>query len=165
MAATSFDPRNPTLVSHYGVPQIVSTELEADSQTFLAGELVYFNSGAVTVATASSVIGGVALAGGTDESSASVTNATIAVQIMSPDDEILIRCASDASGTLALANTFQSGTDYAIDATSNLWYADSSDTSAGNLTFVGPIFDAAGDSTYWGRFKASYNKLGSTQTA
>lgn len=160
-----FDPRNPVINAHYGIPQIVHGELEADSQTFEAGELVYFNSGAVTVASASTVIGGIALTAGTNESSASVTNATIAVQILEPDSEIFIRCASDGSGTLALANTFQSGVDYAVDATSNLWYANSGDTSAGNVTFIGPVLDSTGSSTYWGRFKASYNKLGSTQTA
>ena len=158
--ATSFDPRNPTITSHCGIPQIVHTELEANSQSFKAGELVYFNAGAVTVATASTVIGGVALA---DATNVSASNATIPVQIIEPQDEIIMRCASDASGTLALANTFQSGEDYAVDATSNLWYANSGDTSAGNVTFIAPIFDAAGSSTYWGRFKLAYNKTGSTQ--
>jgi len=160
MAATSFDPRNPRLNSHYGIPQIVSDELEANSQTFKAGELVYFNSGAVTVATASTVIGGIALA---DATNVSASNATIPVQIVSPDDEIFMRCASDASGTLALATTFKTGQDYAVDATSNLWYANSNDTSAGNVTFIAPVYDASGASTYWGRFKVSYNKLNSTQ--
>ena len=158
--ATSFDPRNPRVISHYGVPQIVHGELEANSQSFKAGELVYFNAGAVTVCTASTVIGGVALA---DATNVSASNATIPVQVIGPEDELILRCASDASGTLALATTFQSGQDYAVDATSNLWYANSADSSAGNVTFVAPYYDAAGNSTYWGRFRLAYNKTGMTQ--
>lgn len=160
--ATSFDPRNPLITTHGGIPQITSGGLEANSQSFKAGELVYFASGAVTVCTASTVIGGVALA---DATNVSASNAAIAVQIVEPQDEILIRCASDASGTLALASTFSRGQDYAVDATSNLWYANSADTSAGNVTFIAPVYDAAGNSTYWGRFKPSYNKTGSNQSA
>ena len=157
-----FDPRNPRLVSHYGIPQIIQTELEAGAQTFEAGELVYFNSGAVTVASATTVIGGVALEAATE---VSASHTAIAVQIIGPEDEILIRCASDASGTLALANTFQGGKNYAVDATSNLWYADSSDSSAGSLVFVGPVFDSTGASTYWGRFKPAYNLTNFTYSA
>ena len=52
MAITSFDPRNPRIVPHNGAPQITNRYLEANSQSFKAGELVQTSSGAVAVAAA-----------------------------------------------------------------------------------------------------------------
>ena len=154
MATTSFDPRNPTVLSHYGVPQIIPPILETASTDFKAGEMVYFASGLPLVATASTTVCGIALE---DSTNASPGTAMIPVQVIGPEDEVLIRVASDTSGTLALASTLIAGNDYAIDVTSNLVYADSSDTSAGAFIFIAPVLDAAGDSTYWGRFKPAYN--------
>ena len=150
MAATSFDPRNPIVNSHYGIPEIIPATTEAATTNFKAGELVYFVAGAPTVVTASTKINGIALA---DSTNASPGAASVPVQLIGTDDELLIRCASNSSGTLALANTFAAGQDYAVASVSNLVYADISDTSGGNVVFVAPVLDAAGNSTYWGRFK------------
>lgn len=151
----SFDPRNPQVISHYGIPQIVPGRTEAASTSFKAGELVYYVAGAPTVVTASTTVNGIALA---DSTNASPGAASIPVQLIGPEDEVLIRVASDASGTLALASTLQAGNDYAIDVTSNLVYINSADTSGGQFVFIAPVYDAAGNSTYWGRFKPVYNK-------
>jgi len=152
----SFDPRNPVIKSRYGLPEIAPAASEAASTDFEAGELVYYaTSGLVTVATASSLIAGVALV---DSTNASPATAMIPVQLILPDDEIQMRVASDASGTLALASTLDVGNDYAIGVASNLVYADSSDTAGGQVVFVAPINDSAGDSTYWGRFKLAESK-------
>lgn len=152
----SFDPRNPVIKSRYGIPEIVPAQTEAASTSFKAGELVYYAaSAAVTVCTASSLVAGIALE---DSTNASPGAASIPVQLILPDDEVQIRVASDTSGTLALASTLDVGNDYAIDVTSNLVYIDSSDTSGGQFVFVAPVYDAAGNSTYWGRFKLAESK-------
>ena len=50
MAVTSFDPRNPKVQATSGkVPQILHSYLEANSQSFKAGQFVYSNAGAITV--------------------------------------------------------------------------------------------------------------------
>ena len=159
MAVTSFDPRNPQIQGASGkVGQILHGNLEADSQTFKAGQFVYLNSGAVTVSADGDVpVMGIALADGTNESSASVTNATIPVQLIGPDDEILIQVCS-ASGSLEASNTTcKPGIGYDLQTVStNLHYIDSSDTSNQKFVYAGPINDAAGAVTYWGRFRPYY---------
>ena len=148
--AAEFDPRNPIVNSHYGIPEIIPARTEAASTSFKAGELVYYVAGAPTVVTASTKINGIALE---DSTNATPGVASVPVQLIGTDDEILIRCASDASGTLALANTFAAGQDYAVASVSNLVYANIADTTGGNVVFVAPVLDSAGSSTYWGRFK------------
>ncbi len=150
MAATSFDPRNPIVNSHYGIPEIIPAQTEAASTDFKAGELVYFVGGAPTVCTVSTKVNGIALADSTD---ASPGAAEVPVQLIGTDDELQIRVASDASGTLALADTLEVGNDYAVASVSNLVYVVGNDTTGGNLVFVAPVYDAAGVSTNWGRFK------------
>ena len=154
MATTSFDPRNPQILCHSGVPQIVPAILETASKDFKAGEFVVYTSGKPTIVTASTKISGIALV---DSTNASPGTAMVPVQLIGPDDEVLIRVASDTSGTLALASTLKAGNDYAVDITSNLCYVTSGDTSAGQFIFIAPVLDAAGSSTYWGRFKPAYN--------
>jgi len=158
MAATSFDPRNPQVTSHYGVPQIIPARTEAVSTNFKAGELVYYAAGAPTVVTVSTKVNGIALV---DSTNASPGTASVPVQLIGPEDEVLVRVASDASGTLALASTLQAGNDYAVASVSNLVYIVGNDTTGGQFVFVAPVLDAAGNSTYWGRFKP-HSTLGFT---
>ena len=159
MAVTSFDPRNPKVQGTSGkVGQILHGYLEADSQTFKAGQFVYLNSGAVTVsADGDTPVMGIALADATNSASASVTNATIPVQVLGLDDEVLIQVCS-ASGSLEAANTTcKPGIGYDLQTVStNLHYIDSSDTANMKFVFLGPVNDAAGDATYWGRFRPIY---------
>jgi hypothetical protein len=160
MAVTSFDPRNPQIQGASGkVGQILHGNLEADSQTFKAGQFVYVHaSGGITVSADGDLpVMGIALADGTNESSASVTNATIPVQLIGPDDEVLIQVCS-ASGSLEASNTVCTpGIAYDLQTVStNLHYIDSSDTSNQKFVYSGPINDAAGAVTYWGRFRPYY---------
>jgi hypothetical protein len=159
MAVTSFDPRNPQIQGASGkVGQILHGLLESDSQTFKAGQFVYVHaSGGVTVSADGNVpVMGIALADGTDESSASITNATIPVQLIGPDDEVLIQVTT--GGTLQASDTTcKRGIAYDLETVStNLHYIDSADVTHMKFVYLGPILDAAGASTYWGRFRPIY---------
>lgn len=155
MAVTSFDPRNPQLQMTSGkVPQILHGYNEATSQSFKAGQLVYLNSGAVTVtADGDTPVMGVALKDATSTSSASAV-VEIPVQVIGPDDEILIQVCN-TSGSLEASNTTcKPGKSYDLQTVStNLHYIDSSDTTNDKFVYLGPIRDAAGSATYWGRFR------------
>ena len=159
MAVTSFDPRNPKVQGTSGkVGQILHGYLEADSQTFKAGQFVYLNSGAVTVtADGATPVMGIALADATNSASASVTNATIPVQVLGLDDEVLIQVCN-VSGVLQAANTTcKPGIAYDLQTVStNLHYIDSSDVTNMKFVFLGAVYDAAGAATYWGRFRPIY---------
>lgn len=156
MAVTSFDPRNPKLQATSGkIPQIIYGNLEANSQSFKAGQFVYANSGAITVSADGDVpVLGIALA---DATNVSTGNVAIPVQVIGPDDEVLIQVCS-ASGTLEAANTTcKVGIAYDLQTVStNLHYIDSSDTTNMKFVFLGPVNDAAGSATYWGRFRPIY---------
>ena len=152
--ASTRDPRNPKVISHYGLPQISQTHLEANSQSFLAGEPVYLNSGAVTESAegASRLIWGIAL---TDATDVSTGNAEIAVEIIGPNDELQINVSSD--GTLAnleaADTTCVPGKSYDLVLSSGIWVVDSNDVTNPTVIFVDAIYDAAGSATYMGRFK------------
>ena len=156
MAATSFDPRNPQIQGASGkVGQILHGYLEANSQTFLAGQFVYVNAGAVTVSADGDVpVMGIALADATNVTS---LNATIPIQVIGPDDEVLIQVCTSAGVLEASNTTCTPGIAYDLQTVStNLHYIDSSDVTAMKFVFLGPIKDAAGDATYWGRFRPIY---------
>ena len=157
MAVTSFDPRNPKLQGAPGrVGQIVTGNNEATSQSFKAGQFVYFNSGAVTVSADGDVpVAGIALKDATNTSSASAV-VEIPVQLIMPEDEVLIQVST--GGTLEAANTTcKPGIAYDLETVStNLHYIDSADTTNMKFVFIGPVKDSAGSATYWGRFKPIY---------
>jgi len=156
MAVTSFDPRNPKLQATSGkIPQILHGYTEAASQAFKAGQFVYVNAGAVTVSADGDVpVMGIALA---DATNASPGAATIPIQVIGPDDEVLIQVCN-ASGVLQAANTTcKPGIAYDLQTVStNLHYIDSSDVTAMKFVFLGAVYDAAGAATYWGRFRPIY---------
>lgn len=154
MAVTSFDPRNPQIQSQGRVPQIVYGSDEANSQSFKAGQFVYFNAGAVTVSADGDVpMAGIALKDATNVTS---DNIEIPVQMLTPEDEVLIQVTT--GGTLEASDTTcTSGEAYDLetvtDGTANLHYIDSSDTTNPKFVYIGPVLNGAGDSTYWGRFR------------
>lgn len=156
MAVTSFDPRNPKVQATSGkVPQILHSYLEANSQSFKAGQFVYVNSGAVTVSADGDVpVMGIALADATNVSSG---NIAVAVQVLGPDDEVLIQVCN-VSGSLEASNTTcRPGVAYDLQTVStNLHYIDSSDTTNPKFVYLGPIKDATGTAGYWGRFRPYY---------
>jgi hypothetical protein len=153
MAVTAFDPRNPQIQCTSGkIPQIIHGYAEANSQTFKAGQFVYFTSGTVTVSADGDVpVMGIALVDATNVTSG---NATIPVMVLGPDDEVLIQVCTSA-GVLEAANTTcVPGIAYDLQTVStNLHYVDSSDTTNPKFIFLGPILDAKGDASYWGRFR------------
>jgi len=154
MAITSNDPRNPKLIPTHGVPEVVYGLLEADSQSFKAGELVYLSSGAVTVyAGRDAPVFGIALKDGTNVTSG---NTEIPVALIRPDDMVLIQ-VEDGSGNLEASNTTcVPGTAYDIIVSSNHHRIDSSDTTNPAFVFVGEVLDATGAATYWGKFRPYY---------
>ena len=157
MAVTSFDPRNPKVQCTSGkIPQILHGYNEATSQSFMAGQFVYANSGAITVSADGDVpVLGIALADATNTNSASAV-VEIPVQVIGPDDEVLIQVST--GGTLEAANTTcKPGIGYDLETVStNLHYIDSADTSNMKFVFIGPVYDTAGSATYWGRFRPIY---------
>jgi hypothetical protein len=157
MAVTSFDPRNPKLQATSGkIPQILHGYTEAASQSFKAGQFVYIDaSGYVTVSADGNVpVMGIALADGTNGSAGATT---IPVQVIGPDDEVLIQVCTSA-GVLEAANTTcKPGISYDLQTVStNLHYIDSSDVTNDKFVFLGPVRDANGTATYWGRFRPYY---------
>ena len=157
MAAT-FDPRNPKLQATSGkIPQIMHGYKEAAAQTFDAGQFVYSNAGAITVSADGNVpVLGIALIDATNTSSASA-KIEIPVQVIGPDDEVLIQVCS-ASGSLQASNTTCTpGVAYDLQTVSStLHYVDSSDTTAMKFVYLGPVLDGAGAASYWGRFRPIY---------
>lgn len=156
MAVTSFDSRNPKVQATSGkIPQILDNYLEANSQSFKAGQFVYVNAGAVTVSADGDVpVMGIALE---DATNVSTGNIAIAIQVLGPDDEVLIQVCN-TSGSLEAANTTcKPGVAYDLQTVStNLHYIDSSDTTNPKFVFVGPVYDSTGTATYWGRFRPYY---------
>ena len=152
--ASTMDPRNPKIIARYGLPQIVTNSAEANSQSFKAGEFVYLNAGAVTVAAtgASTLIWGIAL---TDATTVSSGNIDIPVQLLANDCEIQMKVSSDSTiANYEAANTTcAQGVDYDIVVASNLFFVDSSDTTNPAVTFIDAIYDSAGAATEWGRFR------------
>ena len=152
--ASTVDPRNPTIIARYGLPQIVTNSAEANSQSFKAGELVYLNAGAVTVAAtgASTLIWGRAL---TDATTVSTGNITIPVELLTIDCEIQMKVSSDSTiANFQAANTTcAQGVVYDIVVASNIFFVDSSDTANPAVVFIDAVYDAAGAATDVGRFR------------
>lgn len=154
MAARSWDPRQPRIATHSGgfAPQILYDAYEANSQSFKAGSLVYLNAGAVTVAAGGDVpIAGIAMKDATNVTSG---NIEIPVQMITPDDEVLIQVST--GGTLQAANTTCApgvAYDIVLDSNSEFWTLDSADTTNPKFVFIGPVLDATGAATYWAKVR------------
>jgi hypothetical protein len=146
------DPRNPKILTKYGIPQIVQNGAEANSSTFKAGQFVYSNAGAITVAAgAGGKIWGIALTDGTEVSSG---NIDIPVQLLTSDCEVQMKVSSDSTiANFQPANTTcVQGVDYDMIIASNICFVDSSDTASPSFTFVDAIYEADGTASDWGRF-------------
>jgi len=109
-------------IQYYSGPIEVVAPLEANSQTFVAGDLVYLNSGAVTLATTSqeTQLFGVALKAGTNVTTG---NANIPVCVIAP--ETLFIAQLDTTTAVAYA-----GEDYGLNYTSGSMSVDLGDTSS-----------------------------------
>jgi hypothetical protein len=151
MAAT-FDPRNPQLQCQGRAPQIVYGGLEANSQSFKAGQLVYSNSGAITLVAdgGTTEVLGIAQI---DATNVSASNIEIPVMLFRPDDEILFLVADDSGSLEASNTTCVAGKAYDTQIVSNKHYINSGDTTNPSFVYVGPVYDALGAVTNWGRFR------------
>ncbi len=85
------------------------------------------------------------------EDASGTTDAAIHVQVVRPGDRILARVTNN--GTDALPTTLTQGMAYGwyIDADS-VFYVDANDATTHILYYNAPVYDANGDSTYWGYF-------------
>ena len=136
-----------------GVGEIAYGANEANSMTFAAGHFVYSNAGAITDAEPSTKIMGIAKRAATEVTSG---NVEIPVELIDTSKTYLIR-VEDGSGNLEASDTTcVEGVAYGILAYSgsNESRIDSSNTTNDQWTYIGPVLDAAGDSSYWGRFRA-----------
>ena len=151
MAATSFDPRNPKIISRYGIAPLNSSSVgEGASQSFKAGELVTLDaSGAVSVAAtgASTAIFGIA-----QEDAAGSASNNITVQQIGAEDEIVM-LITDASGSGAAYTNCVVGQDYDLLVTSGIHSVNHADTTNPVFVFTGGINDATGTATNYGRFR------------
>lgn len=154
MAKKAWDPRNPRVATADGSnsPKIIHGYLEANSQSFKAGEPVAF-SGATVIAGAG---GDVPIAGIAMKSATNVTsgNIEIPVQVINPSDEVYIQVST--GGTLQAADTTCTpglAYDIIIDSGSEFWTLDSADTTNPKFVFQEPIKDVNGTSTYWAKVK------------
>jgi len=134
-------------------PEIRYGWYEVNSSDFKAGQLVYLAGNATTggvthCETDATVIMGIAMKDATNVSSG---NIEIPVMIIYPDDELIMRCRSGATDTLASA--FYPGKKYGVILASNIIYVDQAEVTTTVVEFVEPIYDATGTSTYWGKFK------------
>lgn len=167
MAATSFDPRQPKIISRNGIPQIVRKAYEDTSESFKAGALVYLDaSGNVNECVTGLTdidIAGIAQVDAVTSSSASVAGAhEVPFQAILPGDILQMQVVNN-SGSLEAANTTcKPGLAYDLKDVSGLHYVNSADTSKGALVFVEPILSADGTASYWGRFIVKYTELSLT---
>jgi hypothetical protein len=102
---------------------IIREYLEANSQTFKVGQLVYLASGAVTATASDGIILGIALDPGTNVTS---LNTKIRVMIIRPEDEIKIYVTT--AGTATRPSAANLGIGYSSYVGSNLCSLDLADT-------------------------------------
>lgn len=114
--------------------------LEADSQSFYAGQPVYLNAGAVTAVASDTAthLAGIALKDATN-----VTSDNIEIPILPfyPEDLWIIQTTS--GGTAALPTTATIGTMYAFYVASNIAYMDIADTGNDAMIYHGPVYRAS----------------------
>ena len=152
MALAAFDSGQPKIQPGPGIPQILHGNKEAAAQTFKAGHLVYLNAGAVTYYPGGDTpVAGIALADGTNVSS---SNAVIPIQVIGPNDEVIMQVATSADVLQTCNTTCAVGVAYDTNASVAVAsYIDSSDTGNPCFVFLGPVYDATGAANTWGRFR------------
>ncbi len=138
---------NPRPLTPDGIASVIRIT-EANSQSFKGGQLVYYGSGVTVVATSGTKILGVAL---TDATNTTSGNVKIDIQRITPEQDWAIRVTNN--GTNAYASTATQMTKYGLYVTSNVCYMDVNNTTNDAVTFLEPILDENGDSTYWARVR------------
>ena len=153
MAAISDSPLKPYVVPRGNeVPTIVYGHLEANSQTFVVGNFVYLNSGAVTLYPGGDLpLFGIAMKDATNVTSG---NAEIPIQVITPDDVVSITVATSADVPEVCNTTCAVMTNYDTNAGTTITsMIDSSDITNACFRFQGPQYDSNGDATTRGYFR------------
>jgi hypothetical protein len=167
MAATSFDPRQPQIISRNGIPQIIRGAGEDTSETFKAVALVYLDAtgqvNEVVTGLTDIDVAGIAMVDAINSNSASLAVAhEVPIQALLPGD-ILQMHVCDNSGSLEASNTTCApGVAYDLKDVSGLHYVNSADTSKGGFIFVEPVKSADGSASSLGRFIVKYTELSLT---
>ena len=149
--AFSTNPRILTCVGG-GVPPIIEI-LEADSQSFLAGQLVYDAGTAAGGAATVVASDGVQIMGIAQKAATNVTSAhtTIPIEVIQPGDRVAIQCYDTSDGAVKAAENFLRGKAYGLIVTGNVAYADFDEVTADAVVFIEPL-DAT-NKPYWGIFQ------------
>lgn len=129
-----------------GLPMIRSYK-EASSESFVAGDLVYLSSGAVTVcADDATVIMGIAMKAAT---SVTTGHTDIPVLVIRPGDEFAVRTTSGA--TLTACTTANVGIPYGVELISaGSWGVDTGSGSADAFIINRILYDPDGTQMgYW----------------
>jgi hypothetical protein len=138
---------NPRRVGGQGMARHISDLLEADSMSFLKGELVVEQSNALDACVEDAVIIlGIAQKNATNVSSG---NIIIPVEELDPNALYLMRCwdKSDAAGITC--DNLTRHNNYGLVVISNVWYVDNDETSADAVNIVKYHKDANGDYDEW----------------
>jgi hypothetical protein len=153
MAVTSNDPRGPYILpKNGGMPTVVYGILEADSQSFKAGHLVYLASGAATLYPGGDLpVYGIALKDATNVTSG---NIEIPIQVITPEDIVVFTVANSSDVPEAATTTCAEGTSYDTNTASSYpSYIDSSDTTNPCFRFQGAVLEADGSASNRGYFR------------
>lgn len=131
-------------------PRMIHDLKEANSMSFKKGEFVYSNAGAITnVASNGVLVLGIAQADGTNVSSG---NIEIPVVVIDPTYTFIMKITNNGTDTLNSSATV--GKAYGLYVASNVVYADLNNTSSYDaVVYQGPVLDATGAATYWGKFR------------
>jgi hypothetical protein len=133
------------------IPRIIFGAKEANSQSFKAGQLVYLNSGAVTVvADGGTAVMGIAMKDATNVSSG---NIEIPIMVIEPGDSIIARIYNSNTSAHVLSSSPVQGVNYGIVSVSNVTYVNYYNTTNDVFVFIEPVYDQLGVATYWGKFK------------
>ena len=152
MAAISNSPLKPYVVPVGNeVPTLEYGHLEANSQTFVEGNFVYLNSGAVTLCGGGDVpIYGIAMK---DATNVTTGNAEIPIQVIKMNDTVSITVATSADVPEVCNTTCAVLTAYDVNAGTTITsMIDSSDTSNPCFTFLSPQYNADGSASNRGYF-------------
>jgi hypothetical protein len=153
MAAISNSPLQPYIVPRGGeVPAITYGHLEANSQTFVKGNFVYLNSGAVTLYPGGDLpLYGIAMRDATNVTSG---NVEIPIQVITPDDVVSITVATSTDVPEAANTTCAVMTAYDTNAGTTITsMIDSSDTGNACFRYQGPQYNADGSVSNRGYFR------------
>ena len=136
-------------------PRIIFGRYETNSSSFKAGQFVVDDGDAAPGTACITVVGtsGTLVLGTAMKDATNVTTGNIEIPIteIQPGDELIM--PTTASGTAKKSNLFLTSKNYGLYVSSNIVYADYDNTTNDCVIFKQPVYDANGDSTYWGIFQ------------